>query len=81
MFNVAGKIGGDSDLSPRGKLFALDLPDLIKSLTCHFPKDEPLMVWTSSLKRTIQTAEYLDYPKRQWKALDEIDAGVCDGMT
>ncbi|GFH23018.1 6PF2K domain-containing protein, partial [Haematococcus lacustris] len=23
----------------------------------------------------------LPFPKLQWKALDEIDAGVCDGMT
>jgi hypothetical protein len=33
------------------------------------------------MKRTIQTAELLSYPKLQWKALDELDAGVCDGMT
>lgn len=41
----------------------------------------PLTVWTSTLKRTIQTAHYLPYNKLQWKALDELDAGVCDGMT
>ena len=33
------------------------------------------------MKRTIQTAQYLAYPQLQWKALDELDAGVCDGMT
>jgi 6-phosphofructo-2-kinase/fructose-2,6-biphosphatase 2 len=33
------------------------------------------------MKRTIETGEQLDYPKLQWKALDELDAGVCDGMT
>lgn len=33
------------------------------------------------MKRTIETSENLDYPKLQWKALDELDAGVCDGMT
>jgi broad specificity phosphatase PhoE len=38
-------------------------------------------VWTSTLKRTIQTAGYLPYPKLTWKSLDELDAGVCDGMT
>jgi Histidine phosphatase superfamily (branch 1) len=38
-------------------------------------------VWTSTLKRTMQTAQYLDYPKLTWKSLDELDAGVCDGMT
>lgn len=38
-------------------------------------------VWTSTLRRTIQTARMLPYPKLTWKALDELDAGVCDGMT
>jgi len=33
------------------------------------------------LRRTIQTAEHLPYPKLTWKSLDELDAGVCDGMT
>ncbi|KAG1443858.1 hypothetical protein G6F56_010519 [Rhizopus delemar] len=33
------------------------------------------------MKRTIQTARHLDFPKKQWKALDELDTGVCDGMT
>jgi 6-phosphofructo-2-kinase/fructose-2,6-biphosphatase 2 len=47
----------------------------------NIPESQSLTVWTSTLKRTIQTAEYLPYPKLHWKALDEIDAGVCDGMT
>ena len=38
-------------------------------------------VWTSTLQRTIQTAAGLPYPKLTWKSLDELDAGVCDGMT
>ncbi|KAF7732894.1 Fructose-2,6-bisphosphatase [Apophysomyces ossiformis] len=76
-FNVLGKIGGDSDLSPRGQLYASKLPGLIKQSL----GDQPLTVWTSTLKRTIQTGDQLDYPKLQWKALDELDAGVCDGMT
>ena len=38
-------------------------------------------VWTSSLQRTQQTAAHLPYPSRAWKALDEIEAGACDGMT
>jgi len=35
-----------------------------------------LKVWTSQMKRTIQTAEVLGVPYEQWKALNEIDA-VC----
>jgi broad specificity phosphatase PhoE len=38
-------------------------------------------VWTSTLQRTIATARHLPYPKKTWKSLDELDAGVCDGMT
>lgn len=33
------------------------------------------------MQRTVQTARNLDYPKLTWKSLDELDAGVCDGMT
>ncbi|KAG1291838.1 hypothetical protein G6F62_011106 [Rhizopus arrhizus] len=77
MFNLQGKIGGDSDLSPRGQLYAKKLPGLIKE---HLG-DKKLVVWTSTLKRTIQTSALLDYPKLNRKSLDELDAGVCDGMT
>jgi hypothetical protein len=38
-------------------------------------------VWTSTLQRTILTAAGLPFAKLKWKALDEIDAGICDGMT
>ncbi|KAK9719508.1 Fructose-2,6-bisphosphatase [Basidiobolus ranarum] len=77
MFNVEGKIGGDSILSPRGMQYREALPGLIEK---HLA-GEKLTVWTSTMRRTILTAELLSYPKLQWKALDELDAGVCDGMT
>ncbi len=77
MFNLSGQIGGDADLSPRGQQYSKMLPDLVRKSV----GDRPLTVWTSTLKRTQQTSKYLDYPQLQWKALDELDAGVCDGMT
>ncbi|KAI8835000.1 histidine phosphatase superfamily [Chytriomyces cf. hyalinus JEL632] len=77
MFNVEGKIGGDSDLSPRGWQYANSLPDIIKKQM----EDPTLTVWTSTLKRTIQTASHLAYPQLQWKALDELDSGACDALT
>src|SRR5208283_707532 len=40
-----------------------------------------LAVWTSTLRRTTETAERLTSSPRPWRALDEIDSGVCDGMT
>ncbi|KAI0062201.1 bifunctional 6-phosphofructo-2-kinase/fructose-2,6-bisphosphate 2-phosphatase [Artomyces pyxidatus] len=76
-FNVEGKIGGDSPLSERGLRYASALPDLIKDNI----GDAPLTVWTSTLQRTIQTGQHLSYTKLTWKSLDELDAGVCDGMT
>ncbi|VDQ02404.1 unnamed protein product [Trichobilharzia regenti] len=45
-------------------------------------KLQNLKVWTSYFKRTIQTADKIKCSQiRYWKALDELDAGVCDGMT
>lgn len=42
-----------------------------------------MTVWTSTLRRTIATARFLpqNYNQLQWKALDELDSGVCDGLT
>ncbi|KAL4074611.1 6-phosphofructo-2-kinase-domain-containing protein [Scleroderma yunnanense] len=76
-FNVEGKIGGDSPLSERGMEYARTLPELIRK---HVG-DASLTIWTSTLQRTIQTAQFLPYPNLTWKSLDELDAGVCDGMT
>ncbi|KZT66865.1 bifunctional 6-phosphofructo-2-kinase/fructose-2,6-bisphosphate 2-phosphatase [Daedalea quercina L-15889] len=76
-FNLEGKIGGDAPLSERGQAYAEALPGLIKDNI----GDAPLTVWTSTLQRTIQTAQALPYTKLTWKSLDELDAGVCDGMT
>tara|TARA_B100001093_G_C26419993_1_gene839373 strand:+ start:116 stop:586 length:471 start_codon:yes stop_codon:yes gene_type:complete len=38
-------------------------------------------VWTSTLVRTVQTASRLGRPIQRWKILDEIHAGMCDGLT
>ncbi|GAA5951825.1 hypothetical protein JCM3765_003128 [Sporobolomyces pararoseus] len=76
-YNVDGQIGGDAPLSAQGEKYMKALPELIKQKL----GDTPLTVWTSTLKRTIQTASLLPYEKLTWKSLDELDAGVCDGMT
>jgi broad specificity phosphatase PhoE/predicted kinase len=75
-FNVLGIIGGDADLSPRGEEYAKDLALFFQS---RIP--EGLTVWTSTLRRTVQTAAHLTAKTAAFRALDEIDAGVCDGMT
>ncbi|XP_045146569.1 6-phosphofructo-2-kinase/fructose-2,6-bisphosphatase 1 isoform X2 [Echinops telfairi] len=74
--NLRGRIGGDSGLSARGKQYAYALANFIQSQSIS-----SLKVWTSHMKRTIQTAEALSVPYEQWKALNEIDAGVCEEMT
>ncbi|KAJ3057823.1 Fructose-2,6-bisphosphatase, partial [Quaeritorhiza haematococci] len=56
-------------------------PTSSPTATAYPLEPETLTVWTSTLKRTIQTASLLPYPKMQWKQLDEIDAGLSDGMT
>ncbi|GJN88679.1 hypothetical protein Rhopal_001645-T1 [Rhodotorula paludigena] len=76
-YNVDGQIGGDAPLSEQGEKYMQALPQLIREKL----GDTPLTVWTSTLRRTIQTASLLPYEKLTWKSLDELDAGVCDGMT
>ncbi|KAL6745907.1 6-phosphofructo-2-kinase-domain-containing protein [Haematococcus lacustris] len=80
-YNKSEKLGGDSSISEAGERYAELLPACLLSRLPAEVEQVSLSVWTSTLKRTIQTARMLPFPKLQWKALDEIDAGVCDGMT
>ncbi|XP_025836228.1 6-phosphofructo-2-kinase/fructose-2,6-bisphosphatase [Agrilus planipennis] len=74
--NLMYRIGGDSNLSSRGALYAKALSSYIKE-----QKIEGLRVWTSWLKRAIQTVADIPAPQERWKALNEIDAGICEEMT
>ena len=69
MYNLNGKIGGDSDLSEHGWKYAEVLNDFVQTQRIH-----DLKVWTSWMKRTIQTASHIEAPQERWKALNEIDA-------
>jgi broad specificity phosphatase PhoE/predicted kinase len=75
-FNVVGRIGGDSSLSEAGRAYARALAGVVRERI-----GQETVVWSSTLRRTIETAEIVGLPYRAWRALDEIDAGVCDGMT
>jgi broad specificity phosphatase PhoE len=77
-FNVLGIIGGDADLSPRGEEYARSLARFFRE---RFPEPDALTVWTSTLRRTVQTALPFTAMPSAFRALDEIDAGICDGMT
>ncbi|RKP32501.1 bifunctional 6-phosphofructo-2-kinase/fructose-2,6-bisphosphate 2-phosphatase [Metschnikowia bicuspidata] len=80
-YNLTGQIGGDSNLSERGCKYAKKLPEIVLTSLGEENENVNLTVWTSTLKRTQQTASFLPYKKMEWKALDELDAGECDGMT
>ncbi|TWW56069.1 6-phosphofructo-2-kinase/fructose-2,6-bisphosphatase [Takifugu flavidus] len=74
--NLVGRIGGDLGLSSQGAKFASVLGMYMRDQSIR-----DLKVWTSHMKRTIQTAEALGVQYEQWKALNEIDAGVCEEMS
>ncbi|XP_076929135.1 6-phosphofructo-2-kinase/fructose-2,6-bisphosphatase-like isoform X2 [Bidens hawaiensis] len=77
--NVRGRIGGDTALSSKGELYAKKLSNFVEK---RLQNERAASVWTSTLQRTILTAnQIVGFPKVQWRALDEINAGVCDGMT
>uniref|UniRef100_A0A3Q3R643 6-phosphofructo-2-kinase domain-containing protein n=1 Tax=Monopterus albus TaxID=43700 RepID=A0A3Q3R643_MONAL len=74
--NLLGRIGGDSSLSTGGHNYANAMATFLREQNIL-----DLRVWTSHMKRTIQTAEALGVQYEQWKALNEIDAGVCEELT
>nr|KYP45719.1 6-phosphofructo-2-kinase/fructose-2,6-biphosphatase 1 [Cajanus cajan] len=77
--NVRGRIGGDSALSEAGELYKKKLAKFVEK---RLKSERAACIWTSTLQRTILTAgPIVGFPKIQWRALDEINAGVCDGMT
>ncbi|CAI5739838.1 unnamed protein product [Hyaloperonospora brassicae] len=82
MYNVQKRIGGDAPLSPLGVQYAEQLDRFIDA---YYPTpDTELAVWTSTMLRTGMTVERIAARGRsivKWKQLDEIDAGICDGMT
>lgn len=78
VYNVTGLLGGDPELTSAGHHYARSLA---KFLDERCPDPDDVVIWTSSLKRAVQTAAPLGRPTWAWRALDEIDAGVCDGMS
>lgn len=48
------------------------------------PPEKAFSVWISSLERSKQTAEGFDediYDVKEFKIMDEIDSGICEGLT
>ncbi|KAI9109160.1 hypothetical protein K1719_019783 [Acacia pycnantha] len=77
--NVRGRIGGDTALSEAGELYSKKLANFVEK---RLKSERAASIWTSTLQRSILTATPIaGHPKIQWRALDEINVGVCDGMT
>ncbi len=83
-FNREERIGGDPGITDKGHAFA-------RALTVHLEGEHALTselrIWTSTLRRTQETAAaiYAAHPTLspaiEFRSLDEIDAGACDGMS
>jgi broad specificity phosphatase PhoE/predicted kinase len=73
--NLVERIGGDAPLSERGREYAFALAAFVRG------RSSQPVVWTSTLQRTVATGAIIGAGAQNLKALDEIDAGVCDGMT
>ncbi|CAH0389089.1 unnamed protein product [Bemisia tabaci] len=75
-FNVLGRVGGDADLSCRGRKYAASLARYFNDAGIS-----GLHIWTSEKKRTKQTAQNIKAPKEHLAALNELDAGICEGLS
>jgi broad specificity phosphatase PhoE/predicted kinase len=78
-FNTIDCIGGDSALTAKGILQA-------KALGSFFKKRQISYIFTSHKKRTIQTARAIAAMQKNCKIIsikefDEINGGICEGMT
>jgi 6-phosphofructo-2-kinase/fructose-2,6-biphosphatase len=79
---VRGLIGGDSSLSARGVKFSRALAEYIAAGGLETLKTEDVAVWTSTMRRAKETAAELKCKRLvEWRALREIEVGVCDGLS
>lgn len=79
-WNVTGQLGGDPALTSRGRAYARSLGRFMEAEFTEVGKAFP-QVWTSQLLRTRQTVEHIPAMNLRWRALNEIDAGICEGLT
>ena len=79
MDNLKGLIGGDSSLSELGQNYIEELYNYI----LKEKETDNLVIFTSILKRTLETSAKLakEFKTINLKILNEINAGVCEGLT
>jgi len=92
-YNLDDRIGGNPPLTERGHRYAKRLSIWFREEIAERRRNgegeiekeeekEPIEIWTSALQRTIQTVAHLsDFPQRHIETLNEIESGICDGMS
>ncbi|MDA8163821.1 MAG: 6-phosphofructo-2-kinase/fructose-2,6-bisphosphatase, partial [Desulfobacteraceae bacterium] len=78
-FNLEDRIGGDSELTERGR-------EQARALAGYFARQRIPLIFTSEQRRTVQTAAIIAERQERCSIIslpefNEIDAGVCDGMS
>lgn len=110
--NATGRIGGDAQLTARGRKFAAAASRFMRYQKKEFrkqqlknhkervrilsragsepttpmsePEEPSFCVWTSMLRRSIETGEAFSedvFDIKEMRMLNELGAGICDGMT
>ena len=69
-------LGGDCSLTEKGLEFSRKLTDFINK-----DINDDFIIYTSCLKRTIETVKYFNNKKIETRLLNEIHAGICEGLT
>ena len=65
-YNAVGRIGGDSGLSAHGLAYAHKLAEFVEERICHDSetgKARPARLWTSTMRRTKETAQFIKQSK------------------
>ncbi|KAL7670526.1 hypothetical protein ACOME3_005461 [Neoechinorhynchus agilis] len=70
------KLGYHTNLSDRGKEYAHRLGDYFAGENIN-----DLVIWTSEVDSAKQTVSHINAPKETWQALNELNAGLFQGMS
>ncbi|RDW83131.1 hypothetical protein BP5796_04622 [Coleophoma crateriformis] len=91
LYNFISQKKHEWTVEQKSKLLASHFPPQPGDNTPPYPEgigeidDKNFCVWTSMLKRSIQTAQDFqddpDYDVKNWEMLNELNAGDCEGMT
>ena len=84
VFNVDNKVGGDPELSERGKKYSKVLGKFFKQELKNFDLSN-IQILTSTMKRAFVTAKEINLNEKvipsRIKFLDEINTGICDSIS